>query len=74
MPFLLVEILNFQGLAHLIGVESFSYWYVEEKTWGMPLEQCFSIIENGSGQDFDPYITDVFLDMKAMITNIVESS
>ena len=40
----------------------------------MPLEQCFTIIENGSGQDFDPYITDVFLDMKAMITNIVESS
>ena len=26
----------------------------------MPLEQCFSIIEKGSGQDFDPYITDVF--------------
>lgn len=22
----------------------------------MPLEQCFAIIENGSGQDFDPYI------------------
>lgn len=40
----------------------------------MPLEQCFSIIENGSGQDFDPYITDVFLDMKEIITNIVESS
>ena len=38
----------------------------------MPLEQCFSIIENGSGQDFDPYITDVFLDMKEIITNIVE--
>lgn len=40
----------------------------------MPLEQCFSIIENGSGQDFDPYITDVFLDMKEMIMNIVESN
>ena len=40
----------------------------------MPLEQCFSIIENGSGQDFDPYITDVFLDMKEIITNIVESN
>lgn len=40
----------------------------------MPLEQCFSIIENGSGQDFDPYITDVFLDMKEIITNIVENS
>ena len=40
----------------------------------MPVEQCFLIIENGSGQDFDPYITDVFLDMKEMITNIVESN
>ena len=40
----------------------------------MPLEQCFSIIENGSGQDFDPYITDVFLDMKEIIINIVESN
>ena len=25
MPFLLAEILDFQGLAHLIGVGSFSY-------------------------------------------------
>lgn len=40
----------------------------------MPLEQCFSIIENGSGQDFDPYIVDVFLDMKKIITNIVKSN
>ena len=38
------------------------------------MDQCFSIIENGSGQDFDPYIADVFGDMKEMITNIVESS
>ncbi len=38
----------------------------------MPLEQCFAIIENGSGQDFDPYIADVFLDMKEEITKIVE--
>ena len=37
----------------------------------MPLEQCFAIIENGSGQDFDPYIADVFLDMKEEITDIV---
>lgn len=35
-----------------------------------------TLVENrdGSGQDFDPYITDVFLDMKEIITNIVESS
>ena len=38
----------------------------------MPLEQCFAIIENGSGQDFDPFIADVFLDMKEEITDIVE--
>ena len=37
----------------------------------MPLEQCFLIIENGSGQDFDPYIADVFLDMKEKIADIV---
>lgn len=37
----------------------------------MPLEQCFEIIENGSGQDFDPFIADVFLDMKEEITKIV---
>lgn len=34
----------------------------------MPLEQCFAIIENGSGQDFDPYIADVFLDMREQIS------
>lgn len=38
----------------------------------MPLEQCFAIIENGNGQDFDPYIADVFLDKKEEITKIVE--
>ena len=37
----------------------------------MPLDQCFAIIENGSGQDFDPFIADVFLDMKEEITKIV---
>lgn len=37
----------------------------------MPLEQCFAIIENGSGQDFDPFIADVFPDMKEEITKIV---
>ena len=37
----------------------------------MPLDKCFEIIQNGSGQDFDPFIADVFLDMKEEITNIV---
>ena len=27
----------------------------------MPLEQCFEIIEKGSGQDFDPDIAEVLL-------------
>ena len=37
----------------------------------MPLEQCFAIIENGSGQDFDPFIAEVFLEMKEKITKVV---
>ena len=37
----------------------------------MPLDKCFEIIQNGSGQDFDPFIADVYLDMKEEITNIV---
>lgn len=37
----------------------------------MPLDKCFEIIQNGRGQDFDPFIADVFLDMKEGITNIV---
>ncbi|MBP3460267.1 MAG: HD domain-containing protein [Lachnospiraceae bacterium] len=30
----------------------------------MPLEQCFDIISEGSGQDFDPLLAEVFLDIK----------
>lgn len=33
----------------------------------MPLDECFKIIENGSGQDFDPIIAEVFLDMEDKI-------
>lgn len=40
----------------------------------MPLEQCFAIIENGSGQDFDPFIAEVFLDMQEKISEIVNIS
>ena len=29
----------------------------------MPLEQCFDIIAQGSGQDFEPILAEVFLDM-----------
>ena len=30
----------------------------------MPLEQCFQIIEEGSGVDFDPIIAETFLEMR----------
>ena len=30
----------------------------------MPLEKCFKIIEEGSGQDFDPLLVEVFLDIR----------
>lgn len=40
----------------------------------LPLEQCFSIIENGSGRDFDPFIVDVFLDIKDKITEVCSSN
>ena len=39
----------------------------------MPLEQCFKIIEEGRGEDFEPILVDVFLDIKDEIiaTNLV---
>lgn len=39
----------------------------------LPLEECFKILEDGSGQDFDPIIVEVFLDMKDKIKEIYES-
>ena len=36
----------------------------------MPIEQCFEIIKNGRGQDFDPIIVDVFLDVKDKVVRI----
>ena len=39
----------------------------------MPLEKCFEIIENGSGQDFDPVIAEVFRDMRDEIAAIVNN-
>lgn len=38
----------------------------------MPLEQCFEIIENGSGQDFDPFIVETFLGMREEISAVVK--
>ena len=38
----------------------------------LPLEVCFKIIEEGSGRDFDPVMTEVFLDMKERIVEVYE--
>ncbi len=36
----------------------------------MPLEECFDIIKNGSGKDFDPIITRVFLEAEEKVIAI----
>ena len=38
----------------------------------MPLEQCFEIISGGSGQDFDPAIAKVFLEIRDKVEHIHE--
>ena len=37
-----------------------------------PLDQCFSIIEKGSGTDFDPQIAKIFLDSKDEVVRLME--
>lgn len=39
----------------------------------LPLEQCFAIIEEGKGKDFEPILVDVFLDMKEKIVDSYNS-
>lgn len=39
----------------------------------MPLEECFKIIADGSGRDFDPIVAQVFLDMKVSVIEICRS-
>lgn len=36
----------------------------------MPLEKCFAIIREGSGQDFDPVIAEVFLEIRDKVEHI----
>ncbi len=36
----------------------------------LPLNQCFEIIQNGSGQDFDPIIAEVFLEVRDKVEQI----
>lgn len=38
----------------------------------LPLEECFQIIEEGKGQDFDPVIAEVFLEIRDQIRKIYE--
>lgn len=37
----------------------------------MPLEECFAIIENGAGKDFDPDLVKIFLDAKEDIMRLM---
>ncbi len=36
----------------------------------MPLDKCFSIIEEGSGQDFEPMLVEVFLDIRDRVEQV----
>ncbi|MBQ7782523.1 MAG: HD domain-containing protein, partial [Oscillospiraceae bacterium] len=36
----------------------------------MPLDKCFEIIEQGSGQDFDPIIAEVFLSIRDKVEQV----
>ena len=38
----------------------------------MPLEQCFAIIEEGSGRDFDPTLAGIFLELRDQVAAIRE--
>ena len=40
----------------------------------MPLEECYRIIENGRGEDFDPEIVDAFLMDKSKVEEIYNHS
>lgn len=37
----------------------------------LPLDTCFEIIQEGSGQDFDPILAEIFLDMRDEVEKIV---
>lgn len=40
----------------------------------MPLDACFKIIQEGKGEDFDPIIAQVFLDMRSKVEEIYEKT
>lgn len=39
----------------------------------MPVEECFAIIENGIGSDFDPRFAKIFLDAKEEVKELMEA-
>lgn len=38
----------------------------------LPLEKCFEIIREGSGKDFDPILTETFLDLREEVKKVKE--
>ena len=40
----------------------------------MPLDQCFHIIEEGRGRDYDPVLVDVFIEIEDKIRKVYEES
>ncbi|MCI7418667.1 MAG: HD domain-containing protein [Clostridium sp.] len=40
----------------------------------MPLEECFAIIENGIGTDFDPQLAKIFLNSKEEVKHLMENT
>ena len=39
----------------------------------MPLDKCFEIIKEGSGQDFDPLLAEIFLDIRPRVEEVYTS-
>ena len=38
----------------------------------MPIDECFQIIEKGSGEDFDPELTEIFLNAREEVEAMME--
>lgn len=38
----------------------------------MPLQQCFDIILDGSGRDFDPLLAEIFLEIKDRVEEVYQ--
>ena len=41
--------------------------------YAIPLEKCFDIIRKGTGEDFDPIIANVFLEIKDAVEEVHRS-